>query len=151
MTEKSSMNNKDLLDLRWNGKLPENYGQIFNEIAYLIRKEFIELIEQLSSNMSNNLDWWVEGPASRNYFSSPLFHYCCSLIFIENVPEFNDGLADQCRRFISLIDMLYEQNCSIVLLAASPITSLCKIDKLKKEFARTSSRLYEMTIIKQVK
>ena len=74
-----------------------------------------------------------------------------SLIFIENVPEFNDGLADQCRRFISLIDMLYEQNCSIVLLAASPITSLCKIDKLKKEFARTSSRLYEMTIIKQVK
>ena len=33
MTEKSSMNNKDLLDLRWNGKLPENYGQIFNEIV----------------------------------------------------------------------------------------------------------------------
>ena len=85
MTEKSTMNNKDLLDLRWNGKLPENYGQIFNEIAYLIRKEFVELIEQLSSNMSNNLDWWVEGPASRNYFSSPLFHYCCSLVLLEKL------------------------------------------------------------------
>ncbi len=73
-----------------------------------------------------------------------------SLLFIENVPEFNGSLDDQCRRFISLIDMLYEENCSTVLLANSPISSLCKIDKFKKEFARTASRLYEMTIIKQV-
>ena len=71
-----------------------------------------------------------------------------SLLFIENIPEFTDELADQCRRFISLIDMLYEQNCSTVLLAETPITSLCKINKLIKEFERTASRLYEMTIIK---
>ena len=71
-----------------------------------------------------------------------------SLLFIENIPEFTDELSDKCRRFISLIDMLYEQNCSTVLLAASPITSLCKINKLVKEFERTASRLYEMTIIK---
>ena len=71
-----------------------------------------------------------------------------SLLFIENIPEFTDELADQCRRFISLIDMLYEQNCSAVLLAATPITSLCRINKLVKEFERTASRLYEMTIIK---
>ena len=71
-----------------------------------------------------------------------------SLLFIENIPEFTDELADQCRRFISLVDMLYEQNCSTVLLAAAPITSLCKINKLVREFERTVSRLYEMTIIK---
>ena len=71
-----------------------------------------------------------------------------SLLFIENIPEFTDELADQCRRFISLIDMLYEQNCSAVLLAVAPITSLCKINKLISEFERTASRLYEMTIIK---
>jgi len=74
-----------------------------------------------------------------------------NLIFIEDVPLFIDDLADQCRRFISLIDMMYEKNCSAVLLAAAPISSLCKINKLRKEFARTSSRLYEMTIIKQVR
>ena len=71
-----------------------------------------------------------------------------SLLFIENIPKFTDELADQCRRFISLIDMLYEQNCSAVLLAATPITSLCRINNLVKEFERTASRLYEMTIIK---
>ena len=79
------MNNADVLDLRWHGKLPDNYGQVFDEIAYLIRKEFIELIEQVSSSMNNNLDWWVEGPASRNYFSSPLFHYCCSLVLLDKL------------------------------------------------------------------
>ena len=35
-----------------------------------------------------------------------------------------------------------------VLLAAAPIASLCKINKLIREFERTASRLYEMTIIK---
>ena len=36
-------------------------------------------------NLSNNLDWWIEGPASRNYFSSPLFHYCCSFVLLEKL------------------------------------------------------------------
>ena len=73
-----------------------------------------------------------------------------SLLFIENVPEFKGNLDDQCRRFISLIDMLYEENCSTVILASCPISSLCKIKKFEKEFARTASRLYEMTIIKNI-
>ena len=71
-----------------------------------------------------------------------------SLFFIKNVPQFNQELSDKCRRFISLVDMLYEQKCSIVLLAETPISSMCQINKLAKEFKRTASRLYEMTIIK---
>ena len=55
--------------------------------------------------------------------------------------------SDQCRRFISLIDMLYENKCSVVILAENPISSLCQITNLSKEFERTASRLYEMTII----
>ena len=70
-----------------------------------------------------------------------------SLIFIEKIPLMNNDLADQCRRFISLIDMLYDNKRSVVILAESPISSLCQINTLKKEFERTSSRLYEMTII----
>ena len=70
-----------------------------------------------------------------------------SLIFISGIPELTNDKIDQCRRFISLIDMLYNQNCSTVLLAQNPISSLCKIPSLSKEFKRTASRLYEMTII----
>lgn len=69
------------------------------------------------------------------------------LIFIKKVPYFNEKNSDQCRRFISLIDMLYDQKCSVVILAEKPINKLCGISKLSKEFDRTASRLYEMTII----
>ena len=55
--------------------------------------------------------------------------------------------SDKCRRFISLIDMLYENKCSVVILAENPIASLCQITNLSKEFERTASRLYEMTLI----
>jgi len=70
-----------------------------------------------------------------------------NLIFIENIPIMNNDLSDQCRRFISLIDMLYDKKSSVVILAESPISLLCQINSLKKEFERTASRLYEMTII----
>ena len=69
------------------------------------------------------------------------------LIFIEKVPKMKNDYSDQCRRFISLIDMLYENKCSVVILAENPISSLCQITNLSKEFERTASRLYEMTII----
>ncbi len=73
------------------------------------------------------------------------------LIFLNKVPELNDQKKDSCRRFISLIDMLYENNCSIVILASKPISSLNTISSLKEEFARTASRLYEMTIVQPTK
>ncbi len=70
-----------------------------------------------------------------------------NLIFLNNVPELNEQKKDSCRRFISLIDMLYENKCSIVILASKPISSLNTIKSLSEEFKRTSSRLYEMTIV----
>ncbi len=69
------------------------------------------------------------------------------LIFLNNVPELNEQNKDSCRRFISLIDMLYENNCSIVILASKPISNLNTISNLAEEFARTTSRLYAMTIV----
>ena len=74
-----------------------------------------------------------------------------NLIFLNNVPELNEQKKDSCRRFISLIDMLYENKCSVVILASKPITSLNSIKSLSEEFKRTASRLYEMTIVQPTK
>ena len=74
-----------------------------------------------------------------------------NLIFLDNVPELNEQNKDSCRRFISLIDMLYENNCSVVILASKPITSLNTAKSLTEEFKRTASRLYEMTIVQPTK
>ncbi len=74
-----------------------------------------------------------------------------NLIFLNNVPELNEQNKDSCRRFISLIDMLYENQCSVVILASKPISSLNTVKSLTEEFKRTSSRLYEMTIVQPTK
>ena len=74
-----------------------------------------------------------------------------NIIFLNNVPELDDQKKDSCRRFISLIDMLYENRCSIVILAAKPISTLSSIQSLNAEFKRTASRLYEMTIVQPSK
>ncbi len=74
-----------------------------------------------------------------------------NLIFLSNVPQLNEQKKDSCRRFISLIDMLYENKCSIVILASKPISSLNDIKSLSQEFKRTASRLYEMTIVQPSK
>ena len=71
-----------------------------------------------------------------------------NLLFIEKVPVFNEISQNECRRFISLIDMLYVQNRSVVILAQKPIKQLCNILNLETEFNRTASRLYEMTIMR---
>ncbi len=74
-----------------------------------------------------------------------------NIIFLNNVPELNEQKKDSCRRFISLIDMLYENKCSIIILASKPIASLNSIKSLSEEFKRTASRLYEMTIVHPTK
>ena len=74
-----------------------------------------------------------------------------NLIFLDNVPELNAQNRDSCRRFISLIDMLYENRCSIVILASRPISNLNTIENMNEEFKRTASRLYEMTIVQASK
>jgi len=78
-----------ILDLRFNGRINEEFIRRFNHIAYDIRYEFQELIEDISVGHEDNIDWWVSSPASRNTFSSPLFHYCCCLVLLKDVLKNN--------------------------------------------------------------
>ena len=72
------------LDLRIQGKFSIQQATKIEQIAKSIRHSFTDFIRELSEPHKSNLDWWVEGPASRNTFSSPLFHYCCSLVLVQN-------------------------------------------------------------------
>jgi cell division protein ZapE len=52
---------------------------------------------------------------------------------------------DSARRFISLIDELYDQNVSLYLSADVPLAELYTEGALSFEFRRTYSRLMEMS------
>ena len=83
-----------------------------------------------------------EGPRSQNDYIelARLYH----TIFISNVPLFTRNNENAARRFIMLIDELYDRNVNIVVSAAAPPDSLYRGARLELEFRRAASRLVEM-------
>ncbi|HEY6892920.1 MAG TPA: cell division protein ZapE [Rhodanobacteraceae bacterium] len=65
-------------------------------------------------------------------------------ILVSNVPEFTPLTEDAARRFIELVDELYDRGVNLVVSAAAPAVDLYDGERLRAEFARTESRLIEM-------
>ena len=69
------------------------------------------------------------------------------VLFLENIPEISKSQNDLARRFINLIDIIYEGKVQLICLSYMKIDDIYNGTKLKKEFKRTISRLNEMQTI----
>ena len=69
----------------------------------------------------------------------------CNFIVIENLPNFDENNSNQQQRFITLIDILYENNIKLLVSSESSLSSLGSSIRLTEPFKRTLSRLYELT------
>ena len=67
-----------------------------------------------------------------------------STIVLHGVPVFHSNTEDQARRFIALVDELYDRNVKFLISAWAPPGDLYRGALLTNEFARTTSRLHEM-------
>ncbi len=65
-------------------------------------------------------------------------------VFVADIPKMNANEADATLRFITLIDILYENKCRVVLSTAYPLTELCAEGPAAFPFQRCVSRLLEM-------
>ena len=65
-------------------------------------------------------------------------------VVLSGVPVLDDGRRDPLRRFIHLVDELYERNVNLIVSAAAPPEELYRGRKLIEPFQRTRSRLVEM-------
>jgi hypothetical protein len=79
----------DKLDLRCSGKLSPDISAVFNEISFGQRSGFNDLVSAMSESHKGNIDWWVQGPASRNTLSSPFFYHYCSLYLVKYLVDNN--------------------------------------------------------------
>tara|TARA_Y100000591_G_scaffold319813_1_gene332328 strand:+ start:1024 stop:2073 length:1050 start_codon:yes stop_codon:yes gene_type:complete len=74
----------------------------------------------------------------------------CKHLFIEEIPKFNDFNSNQQLRFITLIDILYEKKISLTLSMESELNKIGSSKKHSEIFKRTTSRLYELTMSKNL-
>ncbi len=66
-------------------------------------------------------------------------------ILIENIPIFTDENVNKLQRFITLIDILYENKVPLMLTCADRLDKINLSSKLSLPFKRTKSRIYELT------
>jgi cell division protein ZapE len=71
---------------------------------------------------------------------SNLFHS----VLVSNIPRLTDAKSEATRRFIALVDGLYDRGIKVLMSAAVPIPDLYCGQKFAFEFERTESRLIEM-------
>ncbi len=66
-------------------------------------------------------------------------------ILIDNIPILGRNRLSEARRFIILIDILYEKRNKIIIRSENNLFEIFKIEKKTLPFTRTISRLSEMT------
>ncbi|WP_373354860.1 cell division protein ZapE [Pseudoroseicyclus sp. CXY001] len=102
----------------------------------------------------------VEIPAFHNGIARAGFHDLCSkalgaadylalaaaarVLILENIPRLSSENFNQARRFVTLIDALYEARVQLICSAAAPPDMLYMEGEGAFEFERTASRLVEM-------
>jgi cell division protein ZapE len=65
-------------------------------------------------------------------------------VFVSHVPVFTAADDDAARRFVMLIDALYDRGVALIVSAAAEPAALYRGDRLRFEFERAASRLVEM-------
>jgi cell division protein ZapE len=65
-------------------------------------------------------------------------------VFLSDIPRLTDQHNDAARRFIALIDELYDRRVQLVASSAAEPSALYRGERLAKDFERTASRLVEM-------
>ena len=66
------------------------------------------------------------------------------LLFLDDIPDLSNGGDDSAKRFINLIDSIYDQKVGLLCRADVVPEKLYTFGKNKFEFERTVSRLFEM-------
>jgi cell division protein ZapE len=65
-------------------------------------------------------------------------------VIVADVPRLDSDHDDEARRFIALVDELYDRGVNLIVSAAAAPTQLYQGERLRALFARTASRLTEM-------
>lgn len=94
-----------------------------------------------------NVTWFdfsalCEGPRSAADYIEIAREY--QSVLVSDVPILDETRENAARRFVALVDELYDRNVNLIVSAATTPRGLYRGERLQQEFHRTTSRLMEM-------
>lgn len=129
--------------------LQSSFNKLINDHSEVQTDAHIEILNRQIpiKAMAENVLWCdfehlCEGARSQNDYIEigKLFH----TIFLSNIPKMGNQNDDAARRFINLIDEMYDQSVNMIMSADAPITEIYTGGVVEFEFQRTTSRMLEM-------
>lgn len=102
----------------------------------------IPVIRQSSSAVWFNFFAICAGPRSQDDYIEIAREY--QSVIVAGIPILDTLRDNEARRFIALVDELYDRNVNLIISAAAPATDLYRGELLSFQFQRTISRLIEM-------
>jgi len=129
--------------------LQENLRQLAPDFSEGVQNAAIEILGRtiVSRYCADDVVWFefadlCGGPRSvHDYIEIARIYHA---VLLGNMPVLEAGLDDEARRFINLVDELYDRGVKLIISAQVPIDELYRGTALTKEFQRTRSRLLEM-------
>lgn len=110
--------------------------------AVEIEGRLIPVVRQSEVAVWFDFEALCSGPRSQDDYIEIARNY--QSVVVSDVPVMDALREDAARRFIALIDELYDRCVKLVISAAAPPGQLYRGDRLSLEFQRTASRLTEM-------
>jgi cell division protein ZapE len=130
---------------------PKRLEALFTELAHHgtstggtieIEGRSIPVVRQSSSAVWFDFESICGGPRSQDDYIEIAREY--QSVIVSDVPILEPVRENQARRFIALVDELYDRNVNLIVSAAASPVDLYRGDRLKFPFERTVSRLIEM-------
>lgn len=110
--------------------------------AVEIEGRSIPVVRQSESAVWFGFEALCGGPRSQDDYIAIARNY--QSVLVSGVPVMDALRDNEARRFIALIDELYDRCVKLVISAAAPPAQLYRGERLQLEFQRTASRLTEM-------
>ncbi len=137
--------------LRDSPDTPQHLEALFAELAHYgsstggtieIEGRTIPVVRRSSSAVWFEFEALCGGPRSQDDYIEIAREY--QSVIVADVPILDALRENQARRFIALVDELYDRNVNLIVSAAALPVELYRGDRLGFQFERTVSRLIEM-------
>ncbi len=129
--------------------LEESFKSLAPDFGETVRGEAVEILGRMISSVcsADDVIWFdflqlCDSPRSAfDYVEIAKIYHA---LLLSNVPELDSSRDDQARRFVNLVDELYDRRVKLIISAMVPLEHLYTGSQLTAPFQRTLSRLQEM-------